>query len=303
MTHLDDSNEHELVDLARTLTYSDLQLALLAHRNGAPQPAARSYVRVAPRPNGRLSLWANFSPAEAARLMAALKTGELAWRSVDWSTLTGADGVLDPQRLAAAPSMYGQPTADALLSAFMGMINITLSQPNNPLRAPGAHVNIVMTTDGRAYLPLNPGAGSDAVKSFLANAHYRINRVDGTGLVLNTGRAFRLATNAQINALMLMWRSQCAMPGCTHTRFMEMHHIHDWADGGTTDLDNLLPLCSACHSLVSDGAVTILRDEGDIHFCYPDGSRYVSRDRGLPVRNDDARTLAEFNEFTWSAPS
>ncbi len=181
----------------------------------------------------------------------------------------------------------------------MGMVNMTLSRPRNPLRAPGAHVNVVMTTDGKAYLPYNPGAPSEAVKNFLANASYRLNRVDDTGLVLNSGRAFRLASDAQVNALMLMWRHQCAMPGCSHTRFIEMHHVHDWADGGPTDLDNLLPLCSACHSLVSDNRITILRDGGDFHFLGPGGVRYVSTDRGLPVRNDDARTLEEYNELSW----
>lgn len=98
---------------------------------------------------------------------------------------------------------------------------------------------------------------------------------------------------------MLMWRGQCAMPGCSHTRFMEMHHIHDWADGGASDLDNLLPLCSACHSLVTDGAVTIRKELGDIHFVFPDGTRYVSHNRALPVRDDDALTLEEFNSAAW----
>lgn len=182
----------------------------------------------------------------------------------------------------------------------MGLANMALSEPRNPLRAPGAHVNVVMTTHGRAHLPHNPGAPSDAVRNFLSNASYRVNRVDETGLVPNTGRSFRLASDAQVNALLLMWRGHCAMPGCTHARFLEMHHIRNWADGGTTDLVNLLPLCSGCHSLVSDGVIQVLNDSGDIHFVFPDGSRYISRDRTLPVRDDEARTLEEFNTITWA---
>lgn len=58
---------------------------------------------------------------------------------------------------------------------------------------------------------------------------------------------------------MTMWGHQCAMPGCTHTRFIEIHHMKEWADGGKTDLDNLIPLCSACRSLVTDGWALIER--------------------------------------------
>ena len=294
-------NEAELLELAGKLAYSELELALLRYRGGQEGPARESYVRVKSRPAGRVALWANFNAAEGARLMAALKVGEIAWHGTDLKKLRGADGSVDENavdeelRKLGGARRHGLPQNELLLRSFLGLVNIGLSTPSNPLRSPGAHVNVVMTTDGRAYLPMNPGAPSEAVKSFLSNADYRINKVDDTGLVLNTGRRFRLATDAQINALMLMWRGACAMPGCSHARFMEMHHIHDWADGGTTDLDNLLPLCSACHSMVSDGRVSILKEGGDIHFLFPGGARWVSYDRGLPERNDDALTLAEFS--------
>ena len=305
-------NEAELVELAETMHYHELELALLQYREKRDTPKRNSYVRLNRCGDGRIKLWGNFNAAEGAKPMAALKVGELAWHDTDLADLPTSGGEIPEaavdreidrieQRLRPSVSRFGPPLDEALLSSFMGLVHVGLSQPRNPLRAPGAHVNIVMTTDGRAYLPLNPGAPSEAVRAFLSNADYRINQVDETGLVLNSGRRFRLANDAQVNALMLMWRGTCAMPGCEHSRFIEMHHITDWADGGTTDMDNLLPLCSACHSMVSDGYIRILKDAGDIHFLFPDGSRYVSFDHGLPRRNDDARTLAEFNDSSWSA--
>ncbi|WP_115684626.1 HNH endonuclease signature motif containing protein [Corynebacterium senegalense] len=302
---LERGNEAELVELACTLAYHELELALLRFRERQAAPRRESYVRLKVREDGRVGLWADFNAAEGARVMAAMKVGELAWHASDLQDLVGADGTIDDSLLdaemdrqesrAAGCSGFGLPLNAALVSSFMGLVNIALSGPKNPLRAPGAHVNVVMTTDGRAYLPNNPGAGSEAVKNFLSNANYRVNTVDETGLVLNTGRAVRLATDAQVNALMLMWRGRCAMPGCSHERFIEIHHIREWADGGLTDLDNLLPLCSACHALVSDGWVSILKDGGDVHFVRADGTRYVSYDHGLPERNDDARTKEEFS--------
>ncbi|WP_342318656.1 HNH endonuclease signature motif containing protein [Corynebacterium mayonis] len=305
---LNSDNEEELVSLAEKMTYHELELALMKYRKKESAPARKSYIRMKTCDDGRIKLWGNFNASEGAKVMAAMKVGEVAWHDCDLNRLRAADGTIDEAALdgkldglegaSTSVSAFGLPLDEALLTSFMGLVNIALTKPKNPLRAPGAHVNVVMTTDGRAYLPHNPGAPSDAVKNLLSNAQFRINQVDDTGLVLNTGRKFRLATDAQINALMLMWRGKCAMPGCKHSRFMEMHHITDWADGGPTDLDNLLPLCSACHSLVSDRYIRILKDGGDVHFLFPDGSRYVSYAHGLAERNDAALTLQEFNEGT-----
>ena len=45
----------------------------------------------------------------------------------------------------------------------------------------------------------------------------------------------------------------CRFPGCTHTRFVDGHHIQHWADGGPTSLDNLVLLCRHHHRLVHEG--------------------------------------------------
>lgn len=307
LPYLAAENESRLVEMAIELGYHELERALLAFREGESD-REKSYVRIKVRDNGRVRLWGNFSAAEGAQLMAALKLGELAYHDIDFDDLDrDADGAVDDQAASAALdssatslSGFGLPPGKALLASFMGMVNMVRTSPRSSLRTPGAHVNIVMTTDGRAYLPHNPGAPSEALKNFLDSAHYRVSRVDEKGLVLNTGRMQRLATAGQINALMLMWGGTCAMPGCTHTRFMEMHHIRDWADGGPSDLDNLLPLCSACHALVSEGSVTIKKDYGDVHFLMPDGARFVARDHGLPVRSDDAMTVEEFNSLDFA---
>jgi 5-methylcytosine-specific restriction endonuclease McrA len=48
-------------------------------------------------------------------------------------------------------------------------------------------------------------------------------------------------------------RHRCQMPGCNHTRFLEIHHIRPRARGGTHDPDNLITLCSACHRRAHQG--------------------------------------------------
>ena len=44
-------------------------------------------------------------------------------------------------------------------------------------------------------------------------------------------------------------RHHCRGLGCSHTRFLEIHHIIPRSAGGTNDPENLITLCTACHEL------------------------------------------------------
>ena len=52
----------------------------------------------------------------------------------------------------------------------------------------------------------------------------------------------------------------CRFPGCTATRFVEIHHLEEWADGGATDLDNQVSLCPFHHDAIGRGDFTITGD-------------------------------------------
>ena len=64
----------------------------------------------------------------------------------------------------------------------------------------------------------------------------------------------------------------CRFPGCTHTRFVDGHHIRHWADGGETNLDNLVLLCRRHHTLLHEGGYRVVKDDRDFIFCRADGS-------------------------------
>lgn len=49
----------------------------------------------------------------------------------------------------------------------------------------------------------------------------------------------------------------CRVPGCTAERFVEIHHIRHWADGGATDTPNLVSLCPMHHRLHHRGELGI----------------------------------------------
>ena len=80
------------------------------------------------------------------------------------------------------------------------------------------------------------------------------------------------------------------MPGCHSDRFVEVHHITHWADGGATDTQNLLCLCPKHHRLHHQGRLGITGNADRP----PDTLGAVEfRDRhGLPIRASGANPIA-----------
>jgi hypothetical protein len=100
---------------------------------------------------------------------------------------------------------------------------------------------------------------------------------------LDLGRTTRLANQAQRRALRGLYAT-CAIAGCsTHYDRCKLHHIIWWRNGGNTDLDNLLPLCSHHHHKVHDASWQLQLDSHrQLTITYPDGT---VRNTGPPTRN------------------
>jgi Domain of unknown function (DUF222) len=93
---------------------------------------------------------------------------------------------------------------------------------------------------------------------------------------LDLGRSTRIANRAQRRALRALYPT-CAIPGC-EIRY-DLCTIHDvlwWRNAGTTDLHNLLPLCTRHHHNVHDDHWTVSLD----------------RHRQLTITLPDGRTLS-----------
>ena len=89
----------------------------------------------------------------------------------------------------------------------------------------------------------------------------------------------------------------CRFPGCTHDRFVDAHHIHHWANGGETSLDNLVLLCRRHHRLVHEGGFSVERiADTALRFTRPDG-RVITEHPRLP----DARDIEGFRYLSIDA--
>lgn len=89
----------------------------------------------------------------------------------------------------------------------------------------------------------------------------------GDSLPLDLGRAKRLFTPAQRKALLIRDQT-CRAEGCdTPGTWCDAHHLDPWHDGGPTDLDNAVLLCSHHHHRIHDtGYRTDRLPNGDLRF-------------------------------------
>jgi hypothetical protein len=195
------------------------------------------------------------------------------WTAID-AAIRGARVDMDRERVE--PPAWGQLAADVTVGL------ITCAQAVDP-RVPEVSVHIGFDTlrdeamaagvvceleDGT---PLPPAT----VRRLCCDANLTPVVFGGDGAVLDVGRASRLATPDQRRALAAMY-SRCGFPDC-HVAFGQcrIHHVTEWIPAGLTNLDNLLPLCSAHHHLVHEGGWSLtLRGDRTITLTRPDGTQW-----------------------------
>jgi hypothetical protein len=77
--------------------------------------------------------------------------------------------------------------------------------------------------------------------------------LDGRSVPIDVGRSKRLATVHQRRALEAI-HPTCAIPDCEVIfNHCNVHHIEYWENGGATDLNNMVPLCSRHHHAAHEG--------------------------------------------------
>ena len=96
----------------------------------------------------------------------------------------------------------------------------------------------------------------DAVRRLACDAGIHRMVIQGVSEFLDIGRKTRTWTTAQRRAIRARHNHRCAAGGCRR-RITHIHHLQWWEDGGETNIDNGVPLCSYHHHLVHEGGWTI----------------------------------------------
>ncbi|HVV29816.1 MAG TPA: HNH endonuclease signature motif containing protein [Mycobacteriales bacterium] len=110
-----------------------------------------------------------------------------------------------------------------------------------------------------------------------------------TGTVIDLGTTTRLPDTRLRRAIELRDGHRCTFPGCDRQGHLHAHHLRHWADGGTTDQDNLTLLCHRHHTAIHDAGWHAHRTRsGDLTWQSPAGQRHTAPVAVASSRSDPA---------------
>jgi 5-methylcytosine-specific restriction endonuclease McrA len=229
----DAKTEPELLTLARAMTASQLERAVRAYRRVTTDVARdqqeRAHLGVFWNSRGSLEIHGELASEDGALLLRALE----AMRDSTWR------GSAEPRPARQASN------AEALVA----IAEASLSGPAEA-RPGGERYQVVVHADESALADDRDGACELEDGSAIAPETARRLACDAS--VVKHGRKTRTIPPAIRRALRSRDRG-CRFPGCENRRFLDAHHIHHWAKGGPTTVDNLLLLCRRHHRSVHEG--------------------------------------------------
>jgi hypothetical protein len=170
----------------------------------------------------------------------------------------------------------------------------SVSAETRPIWHP-AHPDRCHLDDGPAISPATLALiGCDATISTMLH--------DLSGAVIDVGRRTRKIPPALRRALRERDRGRCRYPGCDSRR-TDAHHIRHWANGGQTNLANLVSFCKRHHRLVHENDYIIATTVAGFAFYTKDGTAILDCPQ-LPHGPGDITTThnARITPATISAP-
>lgn len=267
------ANESELIEMARRMTVCHLAEHCKQRSNASPSSTAlaknahesRSYRVWHDQARGTVHV----------SLEIPVEEGELLEKAVEKAAVRSAKELGTTHHHADTEPSWSSLQADAMVNIMREFLGSSDGSHTKSRSSSADHYQVMVHVDEDA---LNKNESD-------VNSQYPIESVrrlccDGSiipivenakGEPLNVGRKVRTITTAINRALWSRDRG-CAFPGCSHTRFVDAHHIKHWADGGETSVDNLVLLCSSHHKLVHEGGYSVMRDHRqELFFKRPDG--------------------------------
>jgi hypothetical protein len=270
--------EHEADLLASLATLSVRQTAQAmrvwrAHAEAVvdtpePEPAAearRSYNR-SQLPDGT---W-------VYRIRLDAEAGALVDLALDLATT--ADCPSEPARTTA------ERRADALVDLARTALDHGLLPDTGQPRAGGRrrpHLEILVDLEDLHDGPASTydvGLRNTALRRYACDSTIHRIVADATSRILDYGRGTRAVPRHLYRALVHR-DGGCRFPGCDRPPWWtEAHHVQHWIDGGETNQDNLMLLCTRHHHLCHEPGWRVkLLPDASVHVTAPDGSELVSR--------------------------
>ena len=138
---------------------------------------------------------------------------------------------------------------------------------------------------GTATIADGPALAHDTLRRLACDARIQLAITDPDHSTIGVGRTTRTIP-PWLNRLVRLRDGGCRFPHCRRTRWTQAHHIIHWADGGPTNLDNLITLCGFHHRLIHEHGWTIEGDPNDtITWCHPYGTPFEPQPPRHPLQH------------------
>lgn len=219
-------------------------------RRSEPADHARRHLDLSTDASGMLLVRGRLDPVAGATLRAAVDHHAAPTPAVDAVDEDGATVRLLDERTP------GQRRADALGEIARRCLDASSTRGGEPPR-----IIVHATVDqlagrsgaGAATCEQTGPLAASTLGHLACDAVLQAVVTAPSGGVLHLGRAVRVISPAQRRAV-LGRDGGCAVPGCTApSAQLEGHHVLAWADGGATDVDNLVLVCGPHHRMVTAG--------------------------------------------------
>ena len=237
----------------------------------AGDPLLNRGVRAWWRDDGMLELIAILPREDGAVVMAALE-------AIAHVVATEQSHVPSPDQPELDAACRTQPMlrADALVRLCESWVAAGAA---TPVVAPTAQVVVHVDADvlsgdnpgGRSRIHDGPWLSPASVRRISCDADV-ISVTEREGLPIDVGRVRRVIT-PQLRLALQSRDGGCRFPGCSvPAQRTDGHHVKHWADGGSTNLDNLVSLCRFHHGRHHEGSFQIRPGpSGDFTFTAADG--------------------------------
>jgi hypothetical protein len=226
--------------------------------------------------------------------------GEFSCDEVDWARVFPILEAAAKERWKAAGAKEGEPLEAHRLDAFIELMAGSAGPDSGPARRAKVETLILIdaealrrgTTEGDELCEID-GVGPISVAAateLLTEGGLRYLVKEGFDITTVT-KSTRDIARCIDAALIARDRVCCANP-CGKRHGLERDHIYDFADGGPTELDNLIRLCPEHHVLKTYGGWTIEGRPGDWKWvapARPKSAGAISRARKLATAKAKAK--------------
>jgi len=253
--------------------------------------------------DGMLVIEARLPPDEGALLVKALEAAQdLAFKQAKQVAGVSAETPLTPSQKRA--DALGRVAKAALHRGLAGLGDVNEhGEPAATIDAASyqvvVHVDAEVLADakaeGRCELDHGPHVSAETSRRMACDCDRVVMLHHANGTVMDVGRKVRVVPTPLRRALAERDHGHCCFPGCMSTH-LEAHHVRHWAQGGPTNLSNLLSACPRHHRFLHEAGYTVRRDAaGAVEFVAPSGRALAAA--GVLVPADDEAFSTQWREI------